>query len=103
MAAQNEPVATLTAARQVPIYPPGPMPRRLMVRLRTLTPLIVVRIHAGHPAFPPHGQRYGRSRQFFTRYPPASAPASPLRLLPPLAHRSTPTTPPTAHPPVQPQ
>lgn len=28
------------------------LPRRLMVRLRTLTPSIVVRIHAGHPAFP---------------------------------------------------
>jgi hypothetical protein len=40
---------TLTASAPLPISRPS-LPRRLMVRLRTLTPSIVVRIHAGHPS-----------------------------------------------------
>ena len=47
----------------------SPLPRRLMARLRTLTPSIEVRILAGHPAFPspPFLQRF----QFACRLSPA--------------------------------
>src|SRR6476661_2585481 len=41
--------AALTASEPLSIPPAPKLPRRLMVRLRTLTPSIVVRIHAGHP------------------------------------------------------
>jgi hypothetical protein len=42
-------------SERAPFYPARfpRLPRRLMVRLRTLTPSIVVRIHAGHPGTPP--------------------------------------------------
>src|SRR4029453_2657295 len=40
----------LTVEERLSICPPGPrLPDRLTVRLRTLTPSIVVRIHVGHP------------------------------------------------------
>src|SRR5436309_11146235 len=42
-------VAALTGFSALSIPPAPKLPRRLMVRLRTLTPSIVVRIHAGHP------------------------------------------------------
>src|SRR5579864_165533 len=43
--------AALTAQIALSIPPHPKLPRRLMVRLRTLTPSIVVRIHAGHPPY----------------------------------------------------
>jgi hypothetical protein len=46
-------VRALTAPKAGPISRPA-LPDRLTVRLRTLTPSIVVRIHVGHPLLP-HG------------------------------------------------
>ena len=45
-------LAALTAQPPLPISRPSRLPRRLTVRLRTLTPSIEVRILAGHPLLP---------------------------------------------------